>query len=140
MSRDFKRRVPGFNRWWHKRGSGSMPRDYTLTLVAPDGPGRIQEYFLMHNDPGETTSMSNLVTVTVDGVVVISDSAWTFFYQYDGVLTMAPLCSRCPSFSWYAVQRIMNIDYESSASIAIKNTASPDPTSFYVVMTGDVGR
>jgi hypothetical protein len=140
MTHDFKRNITNFNRWWHKVGSGSMPRNYTLTLVAPGGPGRIREFFLMTTHSPGIGSNGDLVTVTCDGVVLFNDGAWKFFYQYDAPIAEAPLSAEISSLYYTVCQRLLIIDYEVSASIAIKNTNSTDPTNYYVVMTGDVGR
>jgi hypothetical protein len=136
----FHRCVGGYNRWWYEAGSGSMPRNYTLTLVAPDGPGRVREFFLMTTHSPGVGSNDDLVTVTCDGIVLFSSTLWRFFYQYDGSIAEAPLSAEVTSLYHAVYQRLLIIDYEVSASIAIKNTNSTDPTNYYVVMSGDVGR
>ncbi len=74
------------------------------------------------------------------GVVMFSSFAWKFFYQYDAPIAEAPLSTEVTTLNYSVYQRLFIIDYDVSASIAIKNTASTDPTNYYVVMTGDVGR
>lgn len=139
MTQDFLRRVNGYNFPFEVHSSSSLARNATLVRAAPAGPGRIEYGRLFINDVDPTTPRGNVITLTVDTVVVFSSTIANVFGLLD-VAVPTPWCSRQTGTTYTQIHWQLNLDYESSASITIQNTTSPYPSNFSVGLVGRVGR
>jgi hypothetical protein len=140
MARDFLRRIDGYNRWFSSYSGVILGRDAILTNNAPVGPGRVEEVMLMANNVAVPGLMNDAMIVTIDGVVCLSSTMWTFFYSYDYSAAFGPITSRAHGSTFAVCQRIAKIDYETSFSLSAKNLYSPIGTEFYIILAGRVGR
>jgi len=134
------RRVDGFNQPFYEGFSTVLDRDQTGTLTAPAGPGRIEAVSFIPNDVDVDTAVLNLITVIVDGTTLLSDNGTFFWHTYNVSLNPGVFASRATGAAWSNFQRIINLDYESSASISITNDNSPDPCHFVASAWGRCGR
>jgi hypothetical protein len=140
MARDFLRRIDGYNRWFSVYGEGNYARNASLIMNAPDGPGRVEEIYFATSDVGLPGAMANEMTLTIDGVIALNTTAVHFMYTYDYAAAYGPIVSRAHSSNYGLYQRVCKIDYETSLSFAVKNTASAVGVLFGVALVGRVGR
>jgi hypothetical protein len=140
MAQDFLRRIDGYNRPFYVLAELGLARNAWLTANAPSGPGRIEAIHVLCNDAGSASVLANAATLTVDGVVLVSLNLRPIFLCYDVLNFSGPVSARYTSATYTNLQLRSFLDYESSASLAIRNTASPDPTTFWITLIGRVGR
>lgn len=139
MTQDFLRRVDGYNfPFFVYDFDSALARNDVITVVAPSGPGRIEAGFFVVDDVATASPRNNIMTITVDGVVIFTG----VLYNYLGIVESfinTPWCSRYTNLTLSVFHWLIDIDYESSASIAIQNTTSPDPSLFRAVVFGRSG-
>lgn len=140
MSQDFLRRVDGYNFPFSAYINDSIARDDWCTVDAPSGPGRIEAGWFFLDDVDLTTPLGNVIVVTVDTMVVVNGTLSQVFGIIDTLDIYTPWCSRNTGATISQFHWLLNLDYESSASIAIQNATSPDPSDFYLGCNGRVGR
>ena len=139
MTQPFLRRVDGYNFPFESHSNASLARNATLVQAAPAGPGRIEVGRLFFGDVDPTTPHGNVITLTIDTIVVFSSAIANVFGLLD-VAVPTPWCSRQTGASYTQIHWKLNFDYETSASVTIQNTTSPDPCNFYLGLIGRVGR
>jgi len=140
---DTLRRVDDYNQPFVSSLSASYNRAAVGTLFAPTGPGRIEAVSLILNDVDVNRPLLNYIQILIDGVDLFSGGAidcYWFFWSYGMTTHAGVFASRVTGADWTNVQRVVNLDYEDSASVAFTNSASPDPTTFVTSMWGRCGR
>jgi hypothetical protein len=140
MGQKFNRYVEGYNDWYADVTYAALIRNAVLTYNFPAGPGLFREIIFKINDLDVTTSMSNTIVITIDGV--IKKNA-----QMDGLIACAGAttfigvwASKITGVTWMNVQLKLDIPWESTASFSISNTASPDPTTIAIYPIYLLGR
>jgi hypothetical protein len=140
MAQLFNRVIDGYNSAFTLYDADSLARNALLTLAAPDGPGRIESGYFVVQSVVLATVRDNVITLTVDGTVVFSDTIGIIFGLLDSLNMVTPWCSRHTGATYSQIQWLLNFDYESSASISIKNSTSPNPCNFWIGCNGRCGR
>lgn len=139
MTQDFYRRIDGYNFPFEVHSNSNLARNAILTQAAPAGPGRIEVGRLFFGDVDPVTPHGNVISLVVDTITVFSASIGSVFGLLD-VSVPTPWCSRQTGAAYTQIHWKLNFDYESSASISIQNTTSPNPCNFYIGFVGRVGR
>jgi len=136
------RRIKGFNQPFNYYGAISIARNLSAWLIAPDGPGRIEQVVLMLNDLDVDTAVLNNVRVSVDGITrtILNDNGTFFWHTYNVITNQGVFTSRANGAVYATFQRRINLDYETTARIMYTNTTSPDPTIFRMMISGRVAR
>jgi len=139
MGQDFYRRVEGYNLPFYVFGYASLVRNATLTLNAPAGPGKAEKVFIMVLSPATEQLYDDNIALNIDGVTIFTSSGYSLLLTFDRINVSGPISSRVASTIFAQYQLVADWDYESSLSLAIKNTYSPDPTSYYIIFWGRKG-
>ena len=116
-----------------------MARNATLVQVAPAGPGRIEVGRLFLADVDSVTPHNNVISLVIDAITVFSSTIANVFGLLD-ISVPSPWCSRQTGLTYTQIHWKLNFDYETSASVIIQNTTSPDPCNFYLGLIGRMGR
>lgn len=140
MSQDFFRRIDGYNRPFFVNGNASLARDASLVMNAPAGPGRIEAFWLTFNDVNVVTSQQDVVEISVDGATLYLSPIGFLVLIYEKSPWIGPATAGKLGTSYVGYEVKLPIDYESSASVAISNTTSPNPTVFISTIYGRCGR
>ena len=140
MSQDFVRRLDGYNRpWSNDIGVVSLIRGASITLTFPAGPGRIEAIILVVDDTTNTWTL-NALTITLDGVTYWGGGLDALTADYTTSGQGGPHDGSSMGSVGGSSQMACKLDYETSASIVLKNTASPDPTGMEVFAYGRLSR
>jgi hypothetical protein len=128
MGQEFARRVDGYNRAFAIETLANIANPATVTAAAPAGPGRIERFNI--KDENATAAVFNFgnIIITIDGTVLWNNPPWKI---WDGFTAGAHVVNG-PNFSFNQdgsatrnlLQVIINLDYESSASIAYQPNAA----------------
>lgn len=141
MGQDFLRRVDGYNfPFIETNGDANTIRNAWVSVPAPAGPGRIESGNIYIHDVVDSTVRGNHIRVTIDGVVIISNTIQVVLGIIDAATIRSPWCSRVTGTTFTAIHWLLNLDYESSADVAIQNTTSPNPDNFRISIQGRGGR
>lgn len=139
MTQDFLRRVDGYNFPFVSYDVSSLARSAVLSCAAPVGPGRIERGYIRVSDLTPTL-LTNIITITIDGVVVYTNTLSRWLGIIDlAVNPIGPWSSAFPSTVYTMLHWEINFDYETSAVISIENTTSADPSTFVIGFIGRSG-
>jgi len=139
MTQEFLRRVDGYNFPFICSVSANVARNASLVNNAPAGPGRIESFTIVVVDVGDATTNNNNLIITIDGVVVFAGGIGGVVPKYSKPYWFGPFTAGRIGTADTAFEILLNLDYESSASVAIQNTTSPDPCIFYSTIFGRRG-
>jgi len=139
MGQDFYRRVEGYNKVFHVYGAADLIRNATLTVAAPAGPGRVEQVLIMIKQTTTELLKDDLGILTIDDITVLNSTLWLQTFVYDQCPFWGPISGYQRGSSYTIIQLWRQLDYETSLSLAIKNTASPDPSIYFIVLWGRKG-
>ncbi len=122
MGQEFARRIDGYNRAFAINTIANIANPTWVTSAAPAGPGRIERFDIKDENATAPVFNVGVINVTVDGVAIWANPPWMI---WDGYAAGAHVVNG-PNFSYNQdagatrnlLQVIINLDYESSASIA----------------------
>jgi hypothetical protein len=139
MGQDFYRRVEGYNLPFYIYTTANLARDATLTLNAPAGPGKVEKVFFMVYGPATERLYDDNIALNIDGVTIFTSNGYHLLLTYERANVSGPISSRIVSPDWAQYQLVADWDYESSCSLVVKNTYSPNLMSYYIIFWGRKG-